>query len=214
MIDRRILLVQNSMKIEYNENAMQNVSILSGFTMDDIQELIDENSSLRGYLQGYLAERALKAQIIQIPGVESVIKIPDRDQEKGDFKVVYKGVPITIEAKSVMTDSIRSDVLSQTWQGSVMVKNTDKREVQVDGIGTITTTKLERGQFDILAICCFAVSGEWDFLFIENRFIPAADEGYNLLKTKFIVNPGTTPGVTNNLAKLLEKTLEIKAVAA
>lgn len=202
------------MTINYNENAMQNVSILSGFTMDDLQELIEENSSLRGYLQGYLAERALRAQILRIPGVESVTKIPDRDQEKGDFKVLYRGVPMTIEVKSVMTDSIKEDILSQTWQGSVMVKNTDKREVSVEGLGTIATTKLERGQFDILAICCFAVSGEWDFLFIENRFIPAAEEGYNLLKTKFIVNPGTTPGVTDNLVNLLEKTLEIKAVAA
>jgi hypothetical protein len=202
------------MTINYNQNAMQNVSILSGFTMDDIQEMIDENSSLRGYLQGYLAERALKDQILRIPGVSSVIKIPDRDQEKGDFKVIYKDVPISIEAKSVMTDSVRPDVLSQTWQGSVMVKNTDKREVEVDGIGTITTTKLERGQFDILAICCFAVSGQWDFLFIENRFLPAADESHNLLKTRFIVNPGTTPGVTDNLVRLLEKTLEIKALAA
>lgn len=192
---------------------MQNVSILSGFTMEDIQEMIDENSSLRGYLQGYLAERALKAQIQQIPGVESVTKIPDRDQEKGDFKVIYKGVPMSIEAKSVMSDSVREDVLTQTWQGAVLVKNTDKREVEVEGIGTITTTKLERGQFDILAICCFAVSGQWDFLFLENRFIPAADESHNLLKTRFTVNPGTTPGVTDNLVKLLEKTLEIKAQA-
>lgn len=201
------------MTIEYNENAMQNVSILSGFTMEDIQEMIDENSSLRGYLQGYLAERALKAQIQQIPGVESVTKIPDRDHEKGDFKVIYKGIPMSIEAKSVMTDSVREDVLTQTWQGAVLVKNTDKREVEVEGIGTITTTKLERGQFDILAICCFAVSGQWDFLFLENRFIPAADESHNLLKTRFTVNPGTTPGVTDNLVKLLEKTLEIKAQA-
>jgi len=201
------------MTITYNENAMTEASILSGFSMEDIQEMIDENSSLRGFLQGYLAERALKKQILEIPGVSSVTKIPDRDAEKGDFKVVFRGVPITIECKSVMTSTVKEDVLTQTWQGSVLVKNTDKREVTVDGIGTFQTTKLTRGQFDILAICCFAVSGEWDFLFIENRFIPAADESYDLLKTRFTVNPSTTPGVTNSLEKLLEKTLEIKGQA-
>lgn len=201
------------MEIKYNENAMTEASILNGFSMDDIQEMITENSSLRGFLQGYLAERALKKQILQIDGVSSVFKIPDRDAEKGDFKVVYKGVPVTIEVKSIATSSVKDDVLTQTWQGSVLVKNTDKREVTVDGIGTFQTTKLTRGQFDILAICCFAVSGTWDFMFIENRFIPAANESHDLLKTQFIINPSTTPGLTHDLVKLLEKTLEIKAQA-
>jgi hypothetical protein len=150
---------------------------------------------------------------LEIPGVTSVTKIPDRDAEKGDFKVVYKGVPMTIECKSVTTSSVREDVLTQNWQGSVLVKNTDKREVTVEGIGTFQTTKLTRGQFDILAVCCFAVSGEWDFVFLENRFIPSADESYDLLKTQFTINPSTTPGLTHNLTKLLEKTLEIKAQA-
>jgi len=193
---------------------MNEASILSGFSMNDIQEMIDENSSLRGYLQGYLAERSLKRQMLQIPGVSSVKKIPDRADEKGDFEVVYQGVPITVEVKSVMTSSVREDILTQNWQGSVLVKNTDKREVTVEGVGTISTTKLTRGQFDILAICCFAVSGEWDFMFIENRFIPAAEEHHDLLKTQFIINPSTTPGLTDNLVKLLDKTLEIKALAA
>ena len=192
---------------------MTEVSILNGFTMDDIQEMISENPSLRGFLQGYLAERALKKQILEIPGVSSVTKIPDRDAEKGDFKVVYKEVPITVEVKSISTSSVRDDVLTQTWQGSVTVKNTDKREVTVDGIGTFQTTKLVRGQFDILAVCCFAVSGTWDFVFMENRFIPSAAESQTLLKTQFIINPSTTPCLTHNLVKLLEKTLEIKAQA-
>jgi len=201
------------MIIKYKENAMNEASILSGFTMNDIQEMIDENPSLRGFLQGYLAERALKTQILGIPGVTSVTKIQDRDSDKGDFRVVYKGVPLSIESKSIVTSSVKEDVLSQNWQGTVAVKNTDKREVTVEGVGTIQTTKLYRGQFDILAICCFAVSGEWDFVFIENRFIPGAEESNDLLKTKFTVNPSTTPCLTHDLVKLMEKTLEIKAQA-
>jgi hypothetical protein len=201
------------MIISYNESAMNEASILSGFSMSDLQDMIDENPSLRGYLQGYLAERSLKKQMLELPDVSSVKKIPDRSLDKGDFEVVYKGVSITVEVKSVATASIREDLLTQNWQGSVLVKNTDKREVMVEGIGTIQTTKLTRGQFDILAICCFAVSGKWDFMFIENRFIPSAEESENLLKTRFTINPSTTPGLTYNLIKLLEKTLEIKAQA-
>lgn len=201
------------MKIQYKEINMTESSILTGFTMDDIQEMIDENPSLRGFLQGYLAERALKKQLLKIEGVTSVTKIQDRDVEKGDFRVVYKDVPITIEAKSVATASIKEDVLTQAWQGSVVVKNTDRRELTMEGLGTFQTTKLMRGQFDILAICCFAVNGTWDFMFIENRFIPAAIESRDLLKTRFTINPTTTPCLTHDLVKLLEKTLEIKAQA-
>lgn len=202
------------MAIKYNENAMANMSILSGFTIQDIQEMIEENSSLRGYLQGYLAERTLRSQIETIPGVASVRKIPDQCSEKGDLQVLYKDVLITIEVKSLKTDSVTEDLFTQTWEGKVGIKNTDKREVEVDGIGSISTTKLIRGQFDILAICCFAVSGKWDFMFIENRFIPAAEEHKDLLKTQFTINPYNTPGLTDDLRKLFEKTLEIKALPA
>src|SRR5579859_3234707 len=135
------------MTITYNENAMQGASILTGFTMEDIQEMIDENPSLRGYLQGYLAERALKRQLLQVPGVTSVRKIPDQAETKGDFEIIYRGVSITIESKSVATNSIKDDVLTQTWQGTVPIKNTDKREIEIEGLGTISTSKLRRGQF-------------------------------------------------------------------
>lgn len=193
---------------------MANTSILSGFTIEDIQEMIEENSSLRGYLQGYLAERALRSQVEKIPGVTFVKKIPDQGSEKGDLQISYKGSIITVEVKSLKTDSVTEDLFTQTWEGKVGIKNTDKREVEVDGIGTLSTTKLIRGQFDILAICCFAVSGKWDFMFIENRFIPAAEEHRDLLKTQFTINPYNTPGLTDDLQKLLEKTLEIKALPA
>lgn len=192
---------------------MTSASILSGFSMDDIQEMVDENPSLRGYLQGYLAERALRSQIMQIPEVTSIRKIPDQSFEKGDFEVVYKTVPITIEVKSIATNSVKEDLLTQAWQGTVGVKNTDRRDIEVNGLGTISTTKLIRGAFDILAICCFAVSGTWDFMFIENRFIPAAEEHHDLLKTQFTINPYITPGLTYDLKKLLEKTLEFKSTS-
>ena len=73
------------------------MSILSEFSIDELEELIIENSSLRGYLQGYLAELALKKLIKSIPEVTKVVKIPDQNPEKGDFRIEYKGVSLTIE---------------------------------------------------------------------------------------------------------------------
>lgn len=184
---------------------MASNSILQGFSISDVEEMISENPSLRGYLHGYLAERVLKKKLEAVPGVTSVAKIPDSVPEKGDFRVIYNSTPITIEVKSIATESVRENLLTQTWQGLVKIKNTDKRDIEVDGIGVISSSKLLKGQFDILAICCFAVSGEWDFVFIENKYIPE-DEIPGLLKTSFVINPADTPGLTNDIAKLLDKT--------
>jgi hypothetical protein len=178
-------------------------SLFTGFSMQDLEDMVDENPSLRGYIQGYLAERRLKTQIETLPYVTSVEKIKDQSDEKGDFRVIYKGMTLTVESKSVATDSVKEDLLTQTWQAKVRVKNSDRREVIIEGFGTINTSCLTRGQFDILAISCFAVSGEWDFLFIENRYLPGTDMP-GLMKTSFLINPSTTPCLTSNLPKLLE----------
>ncbi|MNK27614.1 hypothetical protein D3C87_459760 [compost metagenome] len=191
-------------------NAMADRTILSGFSLNDIEEMVSENPSLRGYLQGYLAEKVLRKKLEELPGVTSVTKIPDSASEKGDFKVIYKGTPITIEVKSLATNSVKEDILTQTWQGTVRIKNTDKREIEVDGIGTVSSSKLFKGQFDILAVCCFAVSGQWDFVFMENKYIPEDSEMPGLLKTSFVINPATTACLTEDLLKVLESTYSSK----
>jgi hypothetical protein len=207
------MVLENLMTINYNENAMTEASILDGFTMGDIQGMLDENPSLRGYMQGYFAEWALRKQIENIPGVKSVEKIPDQDTTKGDLKVVYKDVVITIESKSIHTNTVKYDILTQSWEGAAMMKNTDKRTLLIEGEGEVSTSKLLKGQFDILAVCCFPISGKWDFMFVENRFLPTSEESDRLLKIRLNINPNTTPGLTDNLVKLLEKTLRIKSRA-
>lgn len=190
-------------QLHKNNNKM---SMLSDFTEEEIEHVINENPSLRGYLQGYLAEVAFKKQLSRLEHVTEVIKIPDQSPEKGDFKITYKGIPITIEVKSLLTKSIKADTLHDTWQGVVGIKNGDKRELEVEGYGVIRTMSLVRGGFDILAISCYAVSGKWDFVFMENEYIPPKD--YNnpaLLKVSFIVNPETTPCLDLDLATILER---------
>jgi hypothetical protein len=183
------------------------MSILSDFTQEELETVIAENSSLRGYLQGYLAEVALKKQLLQIEGVSLVEKIPDQCKEKGDFRVTYKDKTLTIEVKSIATNSVREDILNDTWQGKVQVKATDKRTIQVDGIGSVTSTSLLKGEFDVLAISCYAVSGKWEFLFIENEYLPEATATPGLIKTSFTVNPATTPLVSEDVIKIMDSVI-------
>lgn len=183
-------------------------SILSQFTQEELEGLIEENSSLRGYLQGYLGELALKKQLLQLPGITEVVKIPDQDEEKGDFRVTYKGKTMTVEVKSLLSSSVKPDILHDSWQGRVSIKNTDKRELEVEGLGTISTTSLVKGDFDILAICCYAVNDEWEFLFIENEYLPEkSPEHPGILKTSFVVNPEITPLVVKSFFKVADSVL-------
>ena len=182
------------------------MSILASFSKEEIEEMIVENPSLRGYVQGYLAEVALKKQLQALEHVTEVTKIADKSPEKGDLKVTYKGVQLTIEVKSLLTRSIKADTMHDTWEGTVGIKNSDKREIIVEGMGTIQATNLVRGEFDILAISCYAVSGKWDCVFMENEYIPPKNYSTpSLLKVSFTVNPETTPCLELDLATILER---------
>lgn len=181
------------------------MSILDDVTFKELDSIIAENPYLRGYLQGYIAEFKLMNQLRLIPGVTKVEKIPDVDSIKADIKVEYRGKIITIEVKSIKTDSVKDDVLNDTWEGTVSFKNTDKRDIEVEGLGVFSSYSLKKGEFDILAISCFAVSGKWEFIFIENQYLPEKSftmPGY--VTTSFIVNPSKTPCVEVDALGVLE----------
>lgn len=188
------------------------MNILSKFTLGEIEEILSENSSLRGYLQGYLAEYSLKKQLLYLPNVASVVKIPDQSEEKGDLRVTYKGLNITIEVKSIATDSVGEDILNDTWKGTVQIKNTDSRQLELAGIEPFYSSYLKRGEFDILAISCYAVYNDWEFLFMENEHLPSSSKHPDLLKTSFVVNPETTALVSKTIQSLLETVWQKKMV--
>ena len=181
------------------------MSILSEFTPEELDAVITENPSLRGFLQGYLAEVALRKQLLQIPEVSSVEKIPDQASEKGDLKIRYRDMDLTIEVKSVGTNTVKQDVLYDSWQGTVAVRSSDKKELEVEGVGRIRTSSIPRGGFDILAISCYAVSGKWEFMFMDNDNIPYRDFSTpNLLKSSFTINPETTPYLHSDILRILQ----------
>lgn len=184
--------------------------LLTGFTLQDLQDLIDANPYLRGYLQGYLAESVLTKQLLQVPGVESVDKIPDVSDQWGDLLVVYHGVEVSVECKSLSSGVLREDTLNMAWEASVLCKNTDKRVVYVEGLGEVQSVNLHKGGFDILAICTYPVTGQWEFLFLENRMLPEPDDKPGFIKSRFTINTATTPGLTDDPSKILTEVIRQK----
>lgn len=183
-----------------------NKAILAGVTLEEIESLLNENSSLRGYVQGFVAERRLSQFFKDLPGVERVEKIPDASEEKGDLRITYKGEVIRLELKSLASDSIRHDCLNETWQGKVRSKATDKRDVEIDGVGVVRTSCLVKGEFDVLGICCLPVDGTWSYLFMEEIYLPESNP--HLIQTSFVLNPAITPGVQSNPLIVFDSVLE------
>lgn len=174
--------------------------LLIGVTLEDIEELTTANPSLRGFLQGYVAEMFLKRKLETMSELSEVVKIRDHDAKKGDFQFNYKGRELTIEVKSLKTASVKEDLLNGGWVGTVQVGASDSRTIE-DG----TATKcLERGQFDILAISAFAIGQGWDFYFIANKYLPASTTYPDRIKTSFTVNTMNTPCLHTNLTEVLE----------
>lgn len=173
--------------------------LLSGVTISDLESIIDENPSFRGYVHGYLSELYLKKQLTEIEGVTEVLKIPDRAPEKGDFLVTYLGRIFTVEVKSLSSHALKEDLLNGGWTGKVSIKRTDSEIANEQGA---RTSCLLRGEFDILAICTFSITKEWDFQFIANKYLPSSDLYRDRLSTTITVNTINTPKLTKNIEEV------------
>lgn len=180
------------------------MSMLSEFTLDDLQLLSDMNPKFRGYLHGYLSELKLMRYLEKIPGISSVKKIPDNDSRKGDFEIIYEGMVKTIECKGMIQSSIKEDHMNESWVGEVNLKTTSKRKLTLNSV-ELDSHALPKGEFDILAVGCYAVTGEWDFLFIETKYLLEAPHTPGLIKHHIKVEPFQTAGLTSNLEGLLQK---------
>lgn len=143
-------------------------------TLEELEEAVKENPSLRGVMIGYLAERKLKKMWFSGSNVEEVTKDDDHDRKKkGDLRIVYKGHSFKIESKSLQTAmcSMNGDVCV----GKVQCDASDRRPVKFEDGSTVETTCLLTGEFDVLAANLFAFKNEWRFSFAKNSDLPRSN---------------------------------------
>lgn len=178
-------------------------TLFEAVSLDQFQQCLDSNHSLRGYVQGYVSEIILEGKLREEPGVSNVYKIGDRDSRKGDFAFTYEGYEYTIELKSASCRGINEDTLNGGTSYSVVLKNSDSKDVAGDETGSRTTC-LPRGQFDILGICMVNVTGKWDFQFILNKYIPSATLGPDFLNGRPSFNSECTPMLKSNILDVLQ----------
>jgi hypothetical protein len=146
---------------------------LLDMSLDELTQLVRQNPSLYGMLLGYAAEMKLeKMWFAGRAGVSSIQKYDDHDRtRKGDRVVVYKGVPIKVECKSLQTSMIEN-LGKGRFRGKVQCDASDRRTIRLPDGSTVTTTCLRVGEFDILAANLFAFEKKWKFVFALNQDLP------------------------------------------
>lgn len=146
-----------------------------GVTPDEFCEVVEENPSIRGVIIGYVAERKLRDFFREDKRVSGLTKDDDHDRtKKGDLNVTYKGRTFKFESKSLQTNSIKRPPKSDPFKvlGTFQCDASDCRKITLKNGHTVTTTCLEVGEFDILAINMFAFEESWQFAFALNNDLP------------------------------------------
>lgn len=146
------------------------VSVLRrwGITAEELTKLVDENPSLRGIMLGYVAEHHLTKLLAASDQVSDSLKYDDHDRtKKGDRVVSYKGHRFVIESKSLQTNYVK-DLGDGKWAGKAQVDGSDRRTITFPDGTNLETTLLLPGEFDVLAVNCFAFGGTWRWAFCRN----------------------------------------------
>ena len=180
-------------------------------TEDDLSELIDQTPSLRGILIGYVAEKKLQNLLLAHRSITEVRKDDDHDRtRRGDRRLTYNGRTFIIEAKSIQTNSVKN-LGNMRWSGRAQVDASDSRDVIFPNGSILKTTCLLRGQFDLLAVNCFAFGGQWRFAFALNSELPANTyrryteyQHQHLLPTLITVDWPVQPPFTEDPIELLD----------
>lgn len=156
-------------------------------SIDDLTALVTENPSLRGIMLGYVAEHKLKEFFQNHAHISTSIKHDDHDRShKSDRVILYQGREFTVEVKSLQTRHVKKD--GHKWVGKAQVDGSDRRTIRLPNGSKLNTTLLLRGDFDLLAVNCFAFEQKWCFAFALNSELPCSTfRGYTKVQRKVLI---------------------------
>lgn len=167
---------------------MKNILEYWDVTAEELTEIIGANPSLRGMIEGYLAEHKLR-DFLRASGkiVGEIGKYDDHDRNKGgDLYIIYKDRKIGIEVKSLQTLTIRST--NDTYTAKFQCDASDSRTIELPNGEKIKTTCLVIGEFDLLAVNLFGFQKKWSFAFARNIDLPRTTFGkYTAEQRKYLL---------------------------
>lgn len=165
----------------------QDILTTLGLTPEELTEIVSANPSLRGFISGYISEYKLQKFFASDQRISNVRKYDDHDRsKKSDTVFSYKGVDISVEVKSLQTNSIRKE--GKEFLGKTQVDASDKRSVNLPNGKTVNTTCLLIGEFDLLAVNLYGFENKWNFVFAKNTDLPRSKfRGYTPAQKKYLI---------------------------
>jgi hypothetical protein len=140
-------------------------------TIGELDEIVAASPSLRGFMFGYVSEYKLRKMWFSGDSINNLVKYDNHDRtRKSDMAFTYKGVEISVEAKSLQSGSIRK--VGETYTGKFQCDASDRRQVSLPSGETIETTCLLVDEFDLVAVNIFDFERKWRFAFAKNRDLP------------------------------------------
>lgn len=179
---------------------------------EELTKIVDENPSLRGFIFGYVSEYKARTFFDCNSEITGLKKYDDHDRSsKGDISFQYKGREFKIEAKSLQTNSVYQE--DGIWKGKFQCDASDRREILLPNGHTVNTTCLAVGEFDIVAVSCYAFGDTWKFAFAKNSDLPhpgtrsrnvAAEDREYLIKSLIDITWPLQPPFTTDVYSLLD----------
>ena len=154
---------------------MKNILDEFKITSWDLTNLTTNNPSLKGFLMGYVSELQLQKKFFPDTDLDysQTYKPLDSNRLKRcDLATQYKNREFLIECKSLVTDSIFFNELTDSWETKFACKASCKRNVTFPDGTVQNSSSYLFGTFDILAINLFCLNNTFDYVFIKNSSLP------------------------------------------
>ena len=194
-------------------------TIIDAIPPEDLVTAIKRAPSLRGMILGYIAEEMFSRHVLSSATFSDERKHDDHNREanKADRDFLYRGNRISVQLKSVQTNSIvwRQDL--NKLHGGVQNDGSDKRDVRLPAGEVVSTTNYRIGDYDILAVPLFPFTGDWQFAYLLNsecrkttsNKYTAEQQGFLLSTMEDITYP-LTPPWSSDLPNTIERFLRNK----
>lgn len=183
-------------------------------TWAELEQLLLESPSMRGLFVGYLAEKRLTE--LWFPD-HQLKKYDNYDRtRKGDRWIVYKGHEISIEVKSLQSNSVKKTETG--WKGRFQCDASDCRPIKLPNGDRLRTTCLLVGEFDLLAINLFEFGQKWHFAFARNIDLPRSkgkmytnEQKQHILQTTPPITYPVEPPYCDEPFVLLDKIVQLRS---
>lgn len=183
-------------------------------TLEELDEILATRPSLRGILMGFIAEYKLSQFWFKDERISDLIRYDNHDRTSlGDFGFTYKEETISVQVKSLQTNSIRQT--NSGLEGVFQCDASDKRRVTLPDGQEIETTCLVVGGFDLLAVNIFQFEKKWKFAFAKNADLPrtrsrkyTSDQQQYLLATLIRITWPLQPPFSDEPFSILDSIVE------